>query len=166
MASSFGTRKPNRAPGFDYRSPGPYFVTLCVQDRGCLFGAIVDDSIRHSDAGKMITAAWLTLSHRFEIVQFDESVVMPNHFHALLALPSDSVNSVELGAILQAFKRLTTNLYINGVNDQGWPRFDDRLWQRSFHDHIVRNEREMELIREYISSNPARWSEDRLFAGS
>jgi REP element-mobilizing transposase RayT len=117
--------------------------------------------MRHSDAGRMIATSWLTVTRQYENMQFDESIIMPNHFHALVTLPA---NSVELGTILQSFKRLTTNLYIKGVNNREWPRFDNRLWQRSFHDHIVRNEQEMELIREYISSNPARWQEDRLFS--
>ena len=156
MPPRYGTRKPNRAHGFDYRSPGPYFVTLCVQARRCVFGSIDEETVHLSDAGSMVSQAWTTIATQFSNTEFDESVIMPNHFHALVTLPYD-VGAPDLGTVIQAFKRLSTNLYVSGVKEQGWPRFDSRLWQRSYHDHIVRNEREMELIREYILYNPARW---------
>ncbi len=164
MRPRYGTRKPNRARGFEYRSPGPYFVTLCVQDRRCLFGSIADDAIRFSDAGTMVSQAWNTIARQFPATECDESVIMPNHFHALITLPHDG-DGPNLGTVVQAFKRLSTNLYMTGVKEHGWQRFDGRLWQRSYHDHIIRNEREMDLVREYIAANPARWQGDRLFSG-
>lgn len=164
MNSRYGTRKPNRAPGFDYRSPGPYFVTICVQGQRCLFGRVADDAVCLNDAGTMIVEGWITLARQFPDVQFDAVVVMPNHMHALIMLPVRDDEIPELGTVVQAFKRLTTNLFVEGVKHNGWPRFDGRLWQRSFHDHIVRNEADMDRLREYIAANPARWAEDRLYA--
>lgn len=163
MHSNYGTRKPNRASGFDYRSPGPYFVTICVQGRHCLFGSVAEETIRLSDAGNIMFQAWTAISRQFQDVAFDESVVMPNHFHALLTLPPDGADHPELGTIIRAFKRLSTTLYVTGVKEHSWPRFEGRLWQRSFHDHIVRSEGDMSRIRDYISSNPARWLEDHLY---
>lgn len=161
MQPRYGTRKPNRAPGFDYRSPGPYFVTICVENRLCLFGSATEATMRLNAAGIMIADAWMSMSRQFTAVAFDAVVVMPDHVHALLTLPSRSDDGPELGSIIQAFKPLTTNQYVTGVKEQGWPRFDGRLWQRSFHDHIVRNDADMDRLREYIAANPARWEEDR-----
>ncbi len=59
------------------------------------------------------------------------------------------------------FKTMTTNAYIRGVRDEGWPRFEGHLWQRSYHDRIVRNETELDHLREYIATNPLRWHLDR-----
>jgi len=59
------------------------------------------------------------------------------------------------------FKTMTTNAYIRGVRDEGRPRFEGRLWQRSCHDRIVRNETELNRLREYIATNPLRWRLDR-----
>lgn len=67
-----------------------------------------------------------------------------------------------LGRILQAFKSLATNVYIHGVDDHGWLPFDRRLWQRNYWDRVIRNERELWALQEYIQNNPAQWAQDRL----
>lgn len=67
-----------------------------------------------------------------------------------------------LGNFVGVFKSLTTNAYIDGVKNQGWPRFAKHLWQRDYYDHIIRNEIELEQIRHYIRTNPARWMKDQL----
>jgi REP element-mobilizing transposase RayT len=66
-----------------------------------------------------------------------------------------------LGRIIQAFKSLTTREYAGGVSNHDWQPFEARLWQRNYHDHIVRNERELDNIRQYIVNNPLGWAEDR-----
>lgn len=66
-----------------------------------------------------------------------------------------------LGNIIGAFKSITTHKYIQGVNNQGWPKFDRRLWQRNYYERIIRNEDELRLCRQYILANPAKWDMDR-----
>ena len=66
-----------------------------------------------------------------------------------------------LQRIVQWFKTMTTNEYIHGVKEHGWPRFQGSLWQRSFYDHVIRDEASLNRIREYISTNPLRWDLDR-----
>ena len=66
-----------------------------------------------------------------------------------------------LGRIIQAFKSLTTRDYASGVSSHGWQPFEDRLWQRNYHEHIVRNERELKNIRQYVANNPFQWAHDR-----
>lgn len=65
-----------------------------------------------------------------------------------------------LGRIIQAFKSITTHHYIRGVKHEGWPPFDGRLWQRSFYDHIIRDDADLDRIRTYIANNPANWHND------
>jgi REP element-mobilizing transposase RayT len=67
-----------------------------------------------------------------------------------------------LGDIVGAFKSISTNKYIEGVKQNGWPRFDKRLWQRDYYEHIIRNERALDAIRAYIVNNPANWQADQL----
>ena len=62
---------------------------------------------------------------------------------------------------MQWFKTMTTNEYIRGVKQRGWPRFDGKLWQRNYYEHIVRNENELNRIRQYILDNPMKWEMDR-----
>ena len=77
-------RKPNRLDGFDYSSPGAYFVTV-VTNRGLhLFGHVVNELMIHNEAGIMVNQIWLDISERFPGVELDQSIVMPNHFHGII----------------------------------------------------------------------------------
>ncbi len=69
----------------------------------------------------------------------------------------DGTQSGSLGRVIQAFSSLTTNAYINGVKDKNWRSFNRRLWQRNYHDHIIRSRKELNIIRQYIRKNPETW---------
>ena len=77
-------RRSIRLPDYDYAQAGAYFVTICVQDRLCLFGAVVDGVMHRNEVGQMIQTAWLALPERFSAIALDAFVVMPNHFHAIV----------------------------------------------------------------------------------
>jgi putative transposase len=79
-------RKAMRLRDYDYSTPGAYFVTICVQNRECLFGRVENESMKLNDAGKMIGHWWMEVSRKFPSIQMDEYVVMPNHFHAVIVL--------------------------------------------------------------------------------
>jgi len=66
-----------------------------------------------------------------------------------------------LGDIIGAFKSITTLEYIRGIDHLNWPHFHERLWQRNYHDHIIRDDNAWYRIHLYIQTNPARWAEDR-----
>ena len=68
-----------------------------------------------------------------------------------------------LSAVVQWFKTMTTNEYIRGVKQHGWKPFPDRLWQRNYWEHIIRNQQELNQIRGYIRNNPERWEYDQLY---
>jgi len=118
-------------------------------------------------AGEMVRFTWQQLATQYPHAAFDDMVVMPNHMHAVvtLAIPLPggvaSVNPLDgmpsLSDIVGWFKTMSTNAYFRGVRDHCWPRVDRHLWQPSFHDHIVRNDADMQRLREYIAANPARW---------
>lgn len=151
-----------RLQSYDYAWPGAYFVTICVADRMPRFGEVVGARVELNAAGYMVDEQWRRLSDRFLHVKIDAHVVMPNHLHAVLEInTSDASGRESLSDIVGAFKSLTSRIYVAGVRDAGWPAFDGRLWQRGFYDHVVRDDRDLERIREYIANNPARWHEDR-----
>ncbi|MBK8243271.1 MAG: transposase [Saprospiraceae bacterium] len=75
-----------RLKGYDYSQSGLYFVTICVQDRACLFGEIIDGQMICNDAGTMVEIEWLKLPERFTNIHLHEYIVMPNHFHAILEI--------------------------------------------------------------------------------
>jgi putative transposase len=155
-------RRSIRLKGFDYSRSAVYFVTICVQNRECLFGTILQNQMLLNDAGEMISAEWLALSSRFPSVILDEFVVMPNHFHGIIYISPDSSDNPTLGQILGAFKSIVNNKYITGVNTQNWQPFDKRLWQRNYYEYIVRDDFGLQKIQAYIQNNPSTWQTDSL----
>jgi len=165
-------RKSPRLSGYDYSQEGAYFVTVCVQSRQALLGEMLHGEMRLNQAGCMVERWWHKLESKFAALETDFYVVMPNHFHgialiagntssALPAWPQGAHMGAPLQKILQWFKTMTTNEYIHGVKEHGWPQFKGSLWQRSFYDHVIRDEASLNRIREYISTNPQRWDLDR-----
>ena len=171
-------RRSVRLSGYDYSQGGWYFVTICVQDRMCMFGNIVNEQMRLNNAGLMIKTWWQKVGSKFPSVQTDKYVVMPNHFHGIInivgaaprgrPIPDNNNNASgqphriapALGDILNWFKTMTTNKYICRVKQNGWPPFPGRLWQRNYYEHIIRNEKELNHIRQYIAENPVNWRTD------
>lgn len=160
--SRVGVTSRLRKRGHDYSSPSGYFITLCTEQRVPLFGEVQGGVVELSPAGAMIDSWLHFIPARFPTVMLDAAVVMPNHLHAIVHLGTDPGASREspLSDVVRWFKIRTTYDYTRGVKTGGWERFPGRLWQERFYDHIIRTERELEHIRNYVASNPARWNED------
>ena len=172
-------RKSIRLPGYDYSRAGAYFVSICTKEQKCLFGEIVNQEMVLNDAGQMVTNVWHELPQRFSNIELIEYVIMPTHIHGILGIVgvplvgtrktmSDSPGRADtrpaptgLGDIIGAFKSITTNEYIRGVKQHWWAPFPGKLWQRNYYEHVVRNEKELTRIREYIINNPAQWNIDK-----
>ena len=77
-------RRSIRLKGYDYSQAGLYFITICVKDRACLFGKIVNDEMVLNDAGRMVEKWYFELENKFPNVKCHEMVVMPNHFHCIV----------------------------------------------------------------------------------
>lgn len=131
-----------------------------------------------NDAGKMIQAEWEALPDRFSNIELHAYIVMPNHFHAIMEIRPENTETTAvdkhesevqsqrtytLGEILAAFKSLTTVKYIEGVKTSSWKRFDGKLWQRNYYEHIIRTSAAFDNITNYIINNPAKWVEDRFY---
>jgi putative transposase len=175
-------RRSIRLRGFDYARPGAYFVTICTQDRQCLFGEIRDGQAIVNEIGRMIQATWDEMPHHYPGVQIDAFVVMPNHIHGIVMLTDvgatpcgcpDSYHgpdrsgqaqgpapTMSLSDVVHRFKSMTTSRYRHKVLQGTWPPFRHRLWQRNYYEHIIRDEDELNQIRTYISENPLRWELD------
>jgi putative transposase len=150
-----------RLRGYNYAQPGMYFVTICLQHREHLFGAITDRGMALSAAGQMIQSALIEIPQPFPYITIDTYVVIPDHVHVIvqIASPTEGITRklVRLGDVIGGFKSLTTPAYIRGVHQRGWPAFAQRLWQRNYFERVVRTERELHTTRTYIVNNPQRW---------
>ena len=140
-------RKQNRLKEYDYSADGEYFVTVCTADKACILGRITPGSGETllSEIGKIAASSLERLPEVFHGVSIPAYVIMPNHLHMIVRL-SDS--SRTLSQILNSFK--------GAVSKQA--RMS--VWQKSFYDHIIRDDDDYNRIREYIANNPAVWAGD------
>ena len=169
-------RRSIRLKGYDYSQAGAYFVTICVHDRECLFGEIVDGEMRLNDFGRIVAAEWIRSGELRSEIDIGEYVVMPNHFHGIVII-TDIVGNGDvcrgdrpvapttmpgpqpksIGAMMAGFKSIVTKR-INILRDTpGLP-----VWQRNYHEHVIRNDADYNRIAEYVANNPQRWIEDKL----
>ncbi len=180
-----------RLPQWDYSSPGWYFVTMCTHNRECMFGNIVEGKMRLNRYGIMVEQEWHKSFEIRHEMNRDEFVVMPNHFHGIIQISdsrnlgethtrNDSFQTVEthgraslpniaksqigvafrtqksISSFMAGFKSAVTKRINESRKMPGVP-----IWQPRFHDHIIRNDRELFAIRRYIRNNPANWADDR-----
>jgi REP element-mobilizing transposase RayT len=96
---------------------------------------------------------------KFENITLDSYIIMPNHIHGIIIINSNE--EISLFKIMQWFKTMTTNGYIKGVNAGLYKPFKNKLWQRGYHDHIIRTKKDFHRIQKYITENPKSWNNDR-----
>jgi len=157
-------RRSIRLKGYDYSLPGGYFVTICAHKRECVFGAIAVGA-RHatpdlSRLGHIVKKCWEEIPNHFPHVLLYEYVVMPNHIHGILIISGGEGTGVAcraptLSAIVRSFKSASSKK-INEIRKTP----DVPLWQRNYYEHVVRDERDLNRIRQYILDNPACWAMD------
>jgi len=153
-------RKSQRKKDYDYSQPGYYAVTICTQGRSCLFGIIDNDDMQLNDAGRMVNDTWHEIPDHYPGIELDVMQIMPNHLHEMIVVSAVgtaprgrpypgkekgqargpvSTGFLSLPDVIERFKSLTTTRYIEGVKNAGWLSFPGKLWQRSYHDRIIRN---------------------------
>jgi REP element-mobilizing transposase RayT len=154
-------RKPNRLREYDYSNPAWYFVTICADKHANHFGDIRHEKIYLNDVGKIADKFWNEIPEHFPNAEIDEYIIMPNHIHGIIiindvgdakfASPTTDRTKMLLSKIVQQFKRAVT------VEIKSKKLSEHFVWQRSFYDRIIRNERELFNIRKYIKQNPLKW---------
>ncbi|MBA3871610.1 MAG: transposase [Anaerolineae bacterium] len=165
MTSDRPMRRSPRLQGYDYSQEGAYFITICSHRREHILGHVKNQTCNLFQAGLIAIEDWQKIPTHYPSVELDAFVVMPNHIHGIIFLVGEGFippaakppKSVLLSQIIGGYKAGVTrrinrsNLYANTV------------WQRSFHDHIIRSEEELNRIRHYVANNPALWEHDRFY---
>jgi len=146
------SRHTPRLPGYDYTQSGAYFVTLVTAKRECSFGEIQNEIMQRNPCGEIVSEDWLALPAHFQGLSVLDFVIMPNHVHGILIFDGLSPN---LSTIMGGFKSGITRR-INSL--RATP--GECVWQRSYHDRIIRSEAELIRIQEYIAANPLKWAVD------
>lgn len=150
----FVQRKINRIPEFDYGTNGAYFVTICTQDRKRVLSDIVGDGFpvpKH--IGLLAEEYIMQIPGKYPGVYVDNYVIMPDHIHMLLRIDCGTGNpSPTLGNVIGWYKYQVTKEYNRCANAEC-----TRLFQRSYYDHVIRNQWDYDEIWEYIDNNPRKW---------
>ena len=164
-------RKHPRLDNYDYSSAGAYFITICTQNRRCALSRIVgrglapaeeytsnEYQIKYTKYGQIAEQQLLSLESRYPYMKIGQYVIMPNHIHIIMILQEDAGASPRptIMDIVCAYKSLTTReCRKNG--------FQEKLFQTSFFEHIIRNRQDYEEHMKYIYENPMRWYYDELY---
>ena len=174
--------KPQRKKGYDYDLPGAYFVTICLKNRRNLFGKIINEICELSGIGKIADKCWREIPEHFKNVGIGEYIIMPNHFHGIVFMYD---NSTVGQTHAFDFKQVKRDLTIDKKNIEHIRKMHKKLsiivgsyksavtkesnralpgtnfaWQTSFYDHIVRDDKGLEYISDYIRMNPLNWNKD------
>lgn len=173
-------RRSLRLKGYDYTQVGAYFITICTQDRTCVFGEVVDGMMRLNACGAIVREEWLrsaVIRPYLRLVP-EEFVVMPNHVHGIIWIV-DGVGARRRRAPTPEFRAPTAERFgkpvagsiptiVRGFKSAATKRINDRrgtpgatVWQRNYYEHIIRTEEALARIRDYILTNPLRWHLDR-----
>jgi REP element-mobilizing transposase RayT len=151
-------RKSPRLKDYDYSQSGAYFVTICTHQRQYFFGEIRDEQMHLSIAGKIVAERWHDIPNHYPNVELDAFVVMPNHLHGIVVIhDTRDAFKTYLGRVINAYKGAVTAQGRRDITSVG------QVWQARYYDHIIRNEPDLQRIREYIEYNPARWEQDKLY---
>ncbi len=156
-----------RLRGYDYSQSGAYFITFCAQRGVCLFGDTIEEQMLLNSLGEIVQDEWVRSAKIRSEIGLDEFVVMPNHFHAIVLI-NQAANSGQgaqpcaptrrprsLSTLVAQFKASTTRRIneAQGIHEA-------RIWQRNFHDRVIRDDGELISIRNYIKLNSANWMKD------
>jgi REP element-mobilizing transposase RayT len=181
--SNLKARKTNRLKNHDYSKSGLYFITICTKDKEEFFGKIIDQKMVLNEFGEMAQKCWLEIPNHFPNAKLDRFVIMPNHVHGVIEIvdgdididivgdrhacplqyqyhqfkskqPKQKRQYQKIPVIIGSFKSSVTRLIRENFRNHYF------AWQRSFHDRIIRNERELHLIRRYVVNNPREWEVD------
>jgi len=168
-------RRSIRLKEFNYAQSAAYFVTICTKDRKCLFGDVIDEKINLTQGGKIADECWRNIPAHYPHAVLDEYVIMPNHVHGVIFIGNDDVGVQDfeplpgngtrenkfqqiipksIGSIVRGFKIGVTKWYRQNTNFH-------TVWQRNYFERVIRDEDELNRIREYIIYNPAKWAEDK-----
>jgi putative transposase len=164
------TRKQIRLRNYDYSEDGYYFVSVCSSKRQNIFtdvGASLASARKNgfelSSVGRIIEQQWQNIPNLYDNIELDEYIIMPNHIHGIIHINrqkrSDARPAPTISDIICSFKSRSSVEYIRYAKHNNL-NFCGKIWQRSFYDHVIRNERSLNAIREYMLANPVNWELD------
>lgn len=167
-------RKSIRLQSYDYKQPGYYFITICTHKKCHIFGEVFNGHMILNHYGVVAKRNWMNTQNIRPNVKLGSFVIMPNHMHTVFQIVYSEKNvgayrdtplprgfespSNSVGAIVRGYKSTVTK-QINQIRKTSVPK----IWQRNYHEHIIRDQRSLNKITEYIEMNPKLWEKDKYF---
>ena len=150
MENKLPTRKRLRIIEYDYSKEGMYFITICIKNRLELLGEIKNiNYMELTQEGIIVKESIKQIEKRYINVEIDEYVIMPNHIQMILAVKNKT--KVTISRMIKQYKAYVSK------------KVGYAIWQKTFYEHIIRNEKEYIKIKDYIKNNIRNWKEDRYF---
>lgn len=183
-------RRSYRLKGYDYSRSGAYFVTICTYQRQQMFGSIVDGKMVLNELGMIVQQCWCDIPRHFLHTELDEYVVMPNHVHGIIMIHNVNDRAIKTNARVHVYPAGVQNFeplrressihqyqhiiprsigsIVRGfkIGVTKWVRQNTSIhgvWQRNYHDWIIRDDEHLKRVRQYIINNPQKWSSDDAF---
>ncbi len=166
-------RRSIRLKHYDYSQDGAYFITLCTHQRQCLFGEVNDGKMILNELGIIVQEEWVKSFKIRKELAMDEYMIMPNHFHGIVFILDSTTKRHQpfvkfnghgnetIGSLVAGFKSAVTKR-IRVLHNAS----DYLIWQRNYHEHVIRHDKALEKIRAYTINNPLTWEKDSLFMRS
>lgn len=142
-------RKNPRLNNYDYTLGGYYFITICTKDKMHYFGEIIKDKMKLNDIGKLAESSIQKIAKIYNTIKIDKFVVMPNHIHIILIIEKET--GLSISRVIKQYKEYITK------------QIKEPIWQKSYYDHIIRNEKDYYRIWKYIDENILKWSLDKYY---
>ena len=178
-------RKSIRIKEYDYATPGEYFITICTYQRECLFGDITRDGMHLNPFGLIVQEEWLRTQVIRPEIELDEFIIMPNHLHGIIAImethvgthgcaslrgitaPNASKQRINPPNISPRRRPRSLGSFVAGFKSAATKRINEErkmprtlVWQSRYYEHIIRNDKDLNNVREYIVNNPIQWHVD------
>ncbi|MBN1930270.1 MAG: hypothetical protein JW786_01500 [Desulfobacterales bacterium] len=163
-------RRSIRLKGYDYSRAGFYFITICTQNRLCLFGKIDNGGMNLNDAGRIVEKCLSAIPDHYPHAKLRECIIMPNHVHFIVEITVGANNysplhsssipihgtSKTIGSIVRGFKIGVTKWFREKTDIY-------TVWQRNYYEHIIRGEQSYLKLSKYIINNPKLWQNDQYY---
>jgi REP element-mobilizing transposase RayT len=160
-----------RVTEWDYSSNGYYFVTICTKNQECFFGNVIDSKVVLTSIGEIARQYWQAIPEHFQEVKLDEFIVVPNHLHGIviisnvetchgMSLQKPSNRNIFTKPLSGPLSTVINQYKCTVTRECRKIGYSDFSWQSRFYEHIIRNEKSLQKIRQYIMNNPVKWELD------
>jgi len=149
LENNYFARKNPRLKDYDYSLEGYYFITICTKDKLHYFGEVLNEKMELTTIGEIANKNIETLQKTYKTIKIDKYVLMPNHIHMILIINKET--NLSVSNIIKKYKEWVTK------------QIGESIWQKSYYDHIIRNEKDYNRILKYIDENELKWSLDKYY---